>query len=146
MIQIVSDNLRFIALYVVLLCGLAAEAAAQEGKIITIKTAAAEANAIVQLEPVELTISKNSVVIWLNAIKDQDVNISLSAEERPDAAFSDAMGFSLEDGMYTAKYLPFIATASLRFVKEGVYTYRVELSNGKKKAHGTIKVCESSKE
>lgn len=116
-------------------------AQAEEGKIIKIKVIKDESYTALKLDPAELTVEKDVIVIWLNSIVGQEVNILFQNNNLPQTAVTDAMGFSMEkDNVYAAKYLPFIATASLRFIKEGTYAYTVELKNSGCAATGTILV------
>jgi hypothetical protein len=116
-----------------------APAIAEEGKIIKIDAVKNDTSATLTIDPAELAIEKDVIVIWLNSIVDQEVNVLFQHKELPAAAVTDSMGFGPDkNGAYAAKYLPFIATASLRFIETGTYSYTVEMKNGTCAARGTI--------
>ena len=70
---------------------------------------------------------------------DQDVDILLDEGETITDVTTDAMGFTLDkNGKYAAKYVPFISTTSLRFIKPGIYHYTVTALRGKVSAEGKI--------
>ena len=121
-----------------ILCHIA-PATAEEGRIIKIDTAKNNPSATLTIDPAELAVEKDVIVIWLNSIVDQEVNVIFKHNNLPTTAVSDAMGFSRDkNGAYAAKYLPFIATASLRFIEDGIFSYTVEIKNGACVAHGAI--------
>jgi hypothetical protein len=116
-------------------------ARAEDGKIISIQAAESATSAILTMNPAELTVDKNIIVIWLNAIQDREVNIRFADGKTLKNATRDAMGFDMgKNGGYEAKYLPSIGTASLRFVKEGVYVYTIQSQPGGLEAKGKIVV------
>jgi hypothetical protein len=116
-----------------------ASARAEDGSIISIQSVESKTATLLTVNPAELTINKNTIVIWLNAFRDHDVNIGFAEGKTTEKATCDAMGFDTgKSGEYEAKYLPSIATASLRFVKEGTYSYTVESQPGGLAAKGKI--------
>ncbi len=114
---------------------------AEDGKIISIQPVQSKTASILTVNPAELTINKNTIVIWLNAFRDHDVNIRFADGKATKQATCDAMGFDTgKNGEYEARYLPPIATASLRFVKAGTYVYTVESQPGGLTTKGNIVV------
>jgi hypothetical protein len=112
---------------------------AEEGKIIMIQTEKSAGPVILRVNPPELAVDKNIIVIWLNATHDHDVNIRFDDGKSLEEGTRDAMGFGMgKDGGYEAKYLPKIGTASLRFVKAGVYVYTIVSQPGDLPAKGKI--------
>ena len=129
-----------VALVCFVLCQIA-PANAEDGRIIKIETIKEGPTATLTIDPAELTLEKGDIAIWLNSIAGQEVNIRFQHENLPKTAITDIMGFSPDkDGAYAAKYLPFIATASLRFIEDGTYPYTVEMKNGKCTAGGAVTV------
>lgn len=112
---------------------------AEEGKIIMIQTEKSAAPVFLTVTPNEVTVDKNIIVIWLNATHDHDVNIRFDDGKLLEEATRDAMGFGMrKDGGYEAKYLPKIGTASLRFIKAGVYVYTIVSQPGDLSVKGKI--------
>ena len=112
----------------------------EEGRIIEIQAIGeSEAHTGISASPDELTIEKNVIVIWLNAINGDEVNIQFEDGETTKNATANPMGFDLDkNGEYAAKYLPFVSTTSLRFIKSGVYPYNVTSQDNKFTTHGTV--------
>lgn len=134
MISIKKNNAKtlYILAPVFFLCCHIFPSHAEEGRIIKIEVVKNESSEMLKIDPAELTVEKDVIVIWLNSITDQEVNILFRYSDLPETAVTDPMGFDKEkNNIYAAKYLPFIATASLRFIKEGIYSYTVEMKNGK---------------
>ncbi len=120
---------------------ISSDAAAEEGSIIKIEAPGGKIPEGITIYPQSLTVEKNVIVIWLNTLVDDELNILFDQGKQTKAATLNPSGFDLtNDGVYAAKYLPFVATASLRFVKPGIYTYRVISQNTKFEAKGTITV------
>ena len=114
---------------------------AEEGRIIKIEGTGGSTHTGIAAIPETLTIEKDIIVIWLNTIKDEEVSILCDDGQTIQAATANPMGFDLDKkGIYGAKYLPFISTTSLRFVKEGTYEYRVISHKNKFLTRGTITV------
>jgi hypothetical protein len=111
----------------------------EEGRIIKIEGTGGATCTGIGATPAELTIEKDVIVIWLNAIKGEEVNILFDDGKTIKNATDNPMGFDLDKkGIYAAKYLPFISTTSLRFIKKGTYHYRVISQNNKFTTQGTI--------
>jgi hypothetical protein len=120
---------------------LSPDAAAEEGSIIKIEAGGDKTPQAIAIRPQTLTVEKDTIVIWLNAVRDDELNILFDDGEQTKAATGNPSGFDLtKNGVYAAKYLPFIATASLRFVKPGTYSYRVISQKNKFETLGTITV------
>jgi len=114
---------------------------AEEGRIIKIEATGGKTYSGIKALPAKLTIEKDVIVIWLNTLADDDISILFENGEAIKGATANPMGFGMDrKGIYGAKYLTFIATTSLRFIKEGTYHYKV-VSQQKKFTHqGTITV------
>jgi len=112
---------------------------AEEGKIIKVENVGGSVSGNFAINPSELSIEKGMIVIWLNTIKDQEIHIIFEDAKRLQTGTTDPMGFVQDaKGSFSAKYMPFIATSSLRFVKSGTYRYFVKSQNGKISAAGKI--------
>jgi len=137
--KIEFKSLMMIAMAVSLAFPLAAMA--EEGQIITILASGGDTTTGIEATPSELTIEPGIIVIWVNAIKGDEVNILFDDGKTTENATADPMGFDLDkNGAYAAKYLPFLATTSLRFIKQGTYQYKVISQNKKFVAQGTLTV------
>jgi hypothetical protein len=100
--------------------------AEEDGRIIKIESPENNPEAGMVVSPSELEIDKQVIVIWLNLINGKEINIRFDKPEAVISATSDSMGFTREDdGGFSARYMPHIATASLRFTKSGTYSYTV---------------------
>jgi hypothetical protein len=99
--------------------------AEEDGRIIKIESPG-DPKAGIVISPPELEIEKQMIVIWLNLIHGKEINILFDEPETVISATSDPMGFTPEEGGgFSARYMPHIATASLRFTKSGTYSYTV---------------------
>ena len=128
------------SLMVVGIIGLPWGLTAEEGRIIQISAIDEGGSQTgISATPTKLSIEKDIIVIWLNGIKGEEVNILFEDGEAVRSATANPMGFDLDKkGAYAAKYLPFISTTSLRFVKKGVYPYKVTSQHEKWVTQGTI--------
>ncbi|MBU4053397.1 MAG: hypothetical protein KKA41_03445 [Proteobacteria bacterium] len=100
--------------------------AEEDGRIIKIESPADNPESAMVISSPELEIDKQIIVIWLNMIKGKEINIIFDDPKTVIAATSDPMGFTTDDsGGFSARYMPHIATASLRFIKSGTYSYTV---------------------
>ena len=112
---------------------------AEEGRIINILSSEENTNTGILIKPSELTIEPGIIVIWVNAIKGDEVNILFNDGKTTEDATDDPMGFDLDKkGEYAAKYMPFAATTSLRFIKKGNYPFKIVSQNTKLMTRGTI--------
>ena len=115
--------------------------AEEDGRIIRVERSHGDDDSPegISILPPELTVEKNIIVIWLNLISEKEINIQFDNPEAMLSATKDHMGFTLNDtGQFAAKYMPHIATASLRFIAPGTYTYTVTSQNSEKSAKGKI--------
>jgi hypothetical protein len=98
----------------------------EDGRIVKIESPSNKSGPEIVISPSELEIDKKIIVIWLNLIENKEINITFNDPEAVVSATSDPMGFTPEDnGGFSARYMPHIATASLRFIKSGVFSYTV---------------------
>jgi hypothetical protein len=114
--------------------------AEEDGRIIRIESSADHPASGIVITPSELQVDKQIIVIWLDFIQEGEINITFNDPQAVVSATSNPMGFVLNDnGEFSARYMPHIATASLRFIKSGTYSYTVtSQSNPEKTFVGKI--------
>jgi hypothetical protein len=116
-------------------------AQAPEGKIIKIEASDNKTLTGIIINPDKISVKKDTILIWLNSISGHDINIIFEDRKKLEKSIADPMGFSINSrGYFSADYLPHIATASLRFIKPGSYSYSATSRDGKVTANGTIVV------
>jgi hypothetical protein len=112
----------------------------EDAVIIKIETNEA-APKTVFLSPPNITIAKNTIVIWVNFIDGPELNIVFDDADAAMAASKDQKGFYLDTkGAFAAKYMPFIATSSVRFVQNGSFGYSIQSQDGTKVTAGIVNV------
>lgn len=91
------------------------------------------------LTPPESTVGKNGFVIWLNAIDGQEINVEFADPDAVASSTADHQVFSADkEDNFSARYMPYLATASLRFIKTGTFTYSVKSFYGRAVAKGKL--------
>lgn len=115
--------------------------AKEDAKMIQVSAVEEGSSPRLIITPSELTVGKNSFVIWLNMIEGQEISVEFDDPGAVIPATTDHQVFSSDDkGYFAAKYMPFIATSSLRFVKAGTYKYTVKSFYGRASATGKVTV------
>ena len=91
------------------------------------------------ITPNEVVVEKNTIVIWVNFIEGPEINITFSDAKATSAATTDLKSFYIDDdGVFSAKYMPFIATCSVRFLQSGEFSYSITSSDGKESVIGKV--------
>jgi hypothetical protein len=88
-----------------------------------------------------LYITKNTVVIWMNGVKDEELQVSFrDGKTTQDLSFSPAFkSFCLDQSScFVTSFIPYAATSSLQFTKPGTFNYSVSNLKGTYTAKGTI--------
>ena len=114
--------------------------AQEKAEMIKIGESENDLKADFSIMPSEIKVKKETIVIWVNFINGPEINIEFSNPDAVIAATKDAKGFYMDEanGVFSAKYLPFIATASIRFIKSGEYVFSVKSQDGEKSATGKV--------
>ena len=113
--------------------------AKEDAIIIKIGTEGNDPKSGISLSPDEVTVKKETIVIWVNFIDGPELNVEFDDPKATIAATRDLKGFYVDDaGLLAAKYMPFVATASIRFIKNGTFGFSVTSQDGKTVATGKI--------
>ena len=91
----------------------------------------------IQIEPVEVTIPRDTCVVWINWVQwskariifREDAKVCRSATQSPS-------GFTEKDSFYTTSFMPRGGTASLTFVGKGKFRYKVEVPDQSRNSLG----------
>lgn len=82
----------------------------------------------IYLYPGELKVSKNSCVIWVNWVENENVNINFHANSKSCILASESpSGFMKVEGCFISDFLEYGRTVSLYFKESGVFGYRLEI-------------------
>ena len=94
------------------------------------------------LEPDIIRIKAGTCVVWANLAREQEVKVIFEEGKVCKDVTTAPVGFQLDAmNCYVTNYIPFGATSSLLFEKEGVFKY--VLTAGKTKVQGRIIVSAS---
>jgi hypothetical protein len=88
-----------------------------------------------------LHVTKNTIVIWMNGVKDEELQVSFKdGKATQDLSFSPAFkSFCLDQSScFVTSFIPYTATSSLQFTKPGTFNYSVSNLKGTFTAKGTI--------
>jgi hypothetical protein len=98
------------------------------------------------IDPQTLHIEKNTIVIWMNGVPQQEVQVAFEEGKACKDVTANPIGFhpdlDKETSCYVASYIPYAATSSLQFPQAGTFKYFVQTKEGKVKAKGEIIVRE----
>lgn len=95
------------------------------------------------LEPAITNIRSGSCLVWVNLARDQEVQVIFEEGKVCKDVTKAPVGFQLDaKNCYVTNYIPFGATSSLLFDKEGIFEYVA--TAGKTKIKGKIIVRPSS--
>jgi hypothetical protein len=89
----------------------------------------------------DLYIAKNGVVIWLNSVKNEEIQVVFKdGKVAMDVSFSPAFkSFCLDSSScFVTSFIPYAATSSLQFTKAGTFDYSVSNRTGKSSVKGKI--------
>lgn len=97
---------------------------------------------VMMLDPPDLYISTNTVVIWMNGYEGVEVQVSFDdGKACQDVTVSPTqLGFSMSQNCYVTSYIPYAATSSLKFTEAGTFKYTVSTQDGKVTTAGKIVV------
>ena len=114
---------------------------AQDSKLVKLHAVGDEKLAGIFIDPADAYVKKDTIVIWLSGIKDQEVKIEFADGKKCKSVTAHAVNFDLdkERWCYVTSFVPFAATSSLQFTDVGEYVYKVYTKEGIK-ATGRIVV------
>ena len=82
----------------------------------------------IQIEPLEVTIPRDTCVVWINWIQWTKARIIFREDAQAcRSATQSPSGFSEKDSLYTTSFMPRGGTSSLTFVGKGKFRYKVEV-------------------
>lgn len=90
-----------------------------------------------------LYVTKNTIVIWMNGVKDEELQVAFKeGKATMDVSFSPAFkSFCLDaSSCFVTSFIPYAATSSLQFTKTGTFDYSVSNLKGTFTAKGKIVV------
>jgi len=97
----------------------------------------------IRVDPVELTIEKNTIVVWMNGIQGKEVQLVFEEGKtcRDITANPNLKqpGFFLDSkGCYVTSFLPYATTSTLQFPQTGSFDYSVVTEDGTMSGKGKI--------
>lgn len=106
---------------------------AQDSKLIKIHAVGDEKLTGIFIDPVTAYIKKNTIVVWLSGIEEQDVAVEFADGKKCKSVTAHGMGFDLdkERWCYVTSFVPFAGSSTLQFVEAGEYVYKVVTKDGK---------------
>lgn len=114
-------------------------AMAQDAKLIKLHSVGDEKLTGIFVDPAEAIIKKNTIVIWLSGVVDNEIKIEFADGKKCKSVTAHNEDFEIdqERWCYVTSYVPFASTTSLQFTDTGVYKYTVYTKSGIK-AKGQI--------
>jgi hypothetical protein len=113
--------------------------AASEVRIIRINADTLDGKKELYIEPNTSWVPKDTVVIWVNQARTDEVKVVFEEGKRCADVTSPTNAFNLDATCYVTSWVSSGGTSSLRFVEAGIFHYIVETSDGVK-AKGKIVV------
>jgi hypothetical protein len=94
----------------------------------------------IYLDPQTLRIEKNTIVIWMNGLPQQEIQVSFKEGKACRDVTINPVLFKLDTqtSCYVTSYIPYADTSSLQFPQSGTFKYIVQTADGKIKAEGEI--------
>lgn len=115
--------------------------AASEVRIIRVYADTIDGKKQIYIEPNTSWVPKNTVVIWVNQARTDEIKVVFEEGKRCADVTSPTDAFNLDATCYVTSWVPSGGTSSLRFVEAGIFNYVVETSDGVK-AKGKIVVSQ----
>ncbi len=105
----------------------------------------------IRVDPLALTVEKNTIVVWMNGIQDKEVQIVFEEGKTcRDVTANPNLkepGFFMDSrGCYVTSFLPYASTSTLQFPEVGSFDYMVMTSDGTMSGKGKILVKYKIKE
>ena len=92
------------------------------------------------LEPPITNIRSGSCLVWVNLAREQEVKVIFEDGKVCKDVTTAPVGFQLDPkNCYVTNYIPFGATSSLLFEKEGIYEYVTTAGKTKIKGRGIVR-------
>jgi hypothetical protein len=116
------------------------ELLATNAAIVKIYTSNTENGALI-LDPANLYITKDTVVIWMSGISQEEVQVIFQDGKacQDVTVSSQEKGFGIDaKSCYVASLISYLSTSSLKFTDEGVFEYIATTPKGKRAAKGKI--------
>lgn len=111
--------------------------AASEVRIIRLYADMIDGKKELYVEPNTSWVPKDTVVIWVNQARTDEVKVVFEEGKKCADVTSSADGFTMDATCFVTSWVPSGGTSSLRFVEAGIFNYMVETSDGVK-AKGKI--------
>ena len=112
---------------------------AEDATVVLIYKAAGD-NSELRLNPPDLYVKKNTVVIWMNSVMGEEIQVVFrDGKACKDISFSPEAAFNLDSkSCYVTSFLPYAATSSLKFMETGEFDYMVQNLSEKISGKGKI--------
>ena len=105
---------------------------AQECQIIRLK-GTAYPNTTINIEPKTIQIPKGGCVVWVNWIRDPEVQIAFEEGKKCEDMTDASTGFKMDArNCYVTSFVPLGGTSSLRFNEVGTFSYEITAGGGSK--------------
>jgi hypothetical protein len=93
------------------------------------------------IDPSNLSISKNTIVIWMNGVPDREVQVVFENGKICKDVTVNPMRFKLDaKDCFVTTFIPFADTSSLQFPEAGTFNYTVQTEGAKLRSKGKIEV------
>ena len=118
---------------------------AGEAAIVKIWAKTEGASEKLHVDPLSLTVEKNTIVVWMNGIQDKEIQIVFEEGKTcRDVTANPNLkkpGFFMDSrGCYHTTYLPYTSTSTLQFPEVGSFDYTVITSDGTMSGKGKVLV------
>ncbi len=91
------------------------------------------------IDPPDLYVEKNTIVVWLSGVKDEDIQVVFMEGKTCKDVTAYPKQFAMDNkDCYVASSISYGETSTLQFVEPGTYRYYVATMEGKIKAKGSI--------
>lgn len=133
-----AGKLLFSVILAALICTPMAVSAEDAAVVLVYKVAGD--NTELRLNPPDLYIKKNTVVIWMNSVMGEEVQVVFrDGKACQDISFSPEAAFNLDaKSCFVTSFLPYAATSSLKFMETGEFDYVVQNLSEKITGKGKI--------
>ncbi|MEN8781099.1 MAG: hypothetical protein ABF292_08295 [Desulfobacterales bacterium] len=91
----------------------------------------------IQIKPAEVTISRDTCVVWINWVQGSNMRIIFREDAKAcRSATESSSGFTEKDSFYTTSFIPRGGTSSLTFVGKGKFRYNIEIPDVSRSSMG----------
>lgn len=105
---------------------------ATDAKLIQVSPIGKEKTVGLDVDPAEVKVKMNTIVIWLSAVQDSEIKIEFADGKKCKSVTAHADGFNLDQDRwcYVTSYVPFAGSSTLQFTDKGTYRYTIYTKDG----------------